>query len=96
MRTGRKAFRAGVVSGLEAGDAHLRGLRFALYQASEIGGAVPGEAASAADGLIGLDILRRYGAVINCHSRQLFFRREDTSRLDLTRVTRAMVFAKSR
>ncbi|MBA3830623.1 MAG: clan AA aspartic protease [Chthoniobacterales bacterium] len=94
MRTGGKAFPTGVVSDLQAGDAHFRELRFALYEASEIGGAVPGEAASAADGLIGLDMLRRYEAVINCHSRQLFFRKEGASGLDLTRGMRAMGFRK--
>lgn len=94
VRSGGKAFPVGEVSDLQAGDAHLRELRFALYQASDIGGAVPGEAAGAADGLIGLDLLRRQGAVINCHSRQLFFKKEGAGELDLAGATRAMGFRK--
>ncbi len=92
VRSAGKAFPVGEVSDLQAGDAHFRELRFALYQRSDIGGAVPGEAAGAADGLIGLDLLRRHGAIINCHSQQLFFRKEGGTSLDLARATRAIGF----
>lgn len=94
VRTGGKAFPVGEVSDFQAGDVHLGKFRFALYQRSEIGGAVPGEAASAADGLIGLDLLRRHRAVINCHSRQLFFKKEGAGGLDLASATRARGFRK--
>lgn len=94
-RTGGKAFPVGEVSDLQAGDAHLAKVRFALYPTAESGTAVPGEVASAAaDGLIGTDLLRLNGAVINCHTRELFFQTDGAHRLDLAGATRALGFRK--
>jgi predicted aspartyl protease len=94
IRTGGRAFPAGTVSDFQAGDVRLRELRFALYRQADVGGAVPGEAARAADGLFGLDLLRRSGAVINCHTRQVFFKKDGAPRLDLGRTMAGMGFRK--
>lgn len=50
----------------------------ALYEPSQLGGPVPGEKGSAADGMIGLDVLRSYKAIIDCHGRQILFKSDAT------------------
>jgi predicted aspartyl protease len=42
-----------------------------------------------ADGTIGLDLLRRYQALINCRTRQIFFRTAGTRLLDVSRTAAA-------
>jgi hypothetical protein len=54
---------------------------------------VPGAGRRAADGIIGRDLLRRHGAIINCRTRQLFVRRNAAHRLNLAGVTRAQGFS---
>ncbi len=58
-----------------------------------MGGGVPGQLGKAADGLLGLDLLRRFGAVINCRTREVFFKTDPSARLGLATTTRAMGFA---
>lgn len=67
---------------LRAGGANLGKEVFALYQASQLGGPIPGVAGSRADGVIGLDFLQRHQAVINCRTRHLFLRTDPARRLD--------------
>lgn len=75
----------------EAGGAQLRLTTFALYNPAEIS-QVPGSVGKAADGVMGLDLLRRFRAVINCHTQQIFFRTEGSAPLALPATTRALGF----
>jgi predicted aspartyl protease len=60
----------------------------AVYDPSQRAGYLP------ADGAIGLDLLRRYKAVINCRSREIFLRSDSSPLLDLTRTTAAKGFVR--
>lgn len=87
-----RSFPLAALDDLQAGSAHLRQTTFALYESSEFGGPIPGRNGKAADGVIGLDVLRRYRAVINCRTREVFFRTDPARRLALATTTRAMGF----
>lgn len=90
-RSGR-AFPLGSVSDLSVGGVSLGSITFALTAAAQLRGTVPG--GGAADGVVGLDLLRREGAIINCHTREIFFKTDPAARLDLTNTTRAMGFSR--
>jgi len=74
---------------LSAGGANLGRETFALYQASQLGGPIPGLKGSRADGIIGLNFLRRYKAVINCRSRHLFLKTDPARRMDASNAMKA-------
>jgi predicted aspartyl protease len=91
-RTGRRSFPLGTADNLRLGEFPLGPTTFSLYRAAQLGGPVPGQRGRAADGLIGRDLLRRYKAVINCRSRQLFLKADAGARLDLASITRTQGF----
>jgi len=90
-RTGKK-FPLGALSGLVVGGRALGDATVALTEPFQLGGTLPG--GGAADGVIGLDLLRRQKAVINCRTRQVFFKTDPAARLDLTGTTRALGFVR--
>ncbi|HSH38295.1 MAG TPA: retropepsin-like aspartic protease, partial [Chthoniobacterales bacterium] len=55
-------------------------------------GTTPG--GRAADGLLGLDLLRRYSAIINCHTRQLFLKTRPGPALQVDAVATAGGFTR--
>ena len=89
---GRRSFPRGTVADFRLGALPLGETAFSLYRSSQLGGPVPGARGRAADGLVGRDVLRRYNAIINCRSRQLFVKRDAARRLNLPAVTRAQGF----
>ena len=93
LREGEERFSSGVVD-LRAGKMHFGETRVALLDTSQLAGALPGLKGRAADGMLGLDVLRRYKTVINCRSKQVFFKSDLTRRLDLETTTRAMGFTR--
>lgn len=90
-RAGRM-FSVGVISGLVAGGTPLGEMPVALTEGREFRGTLSGGAA--ADGVIGLDLLRRQKAVINCRTRQIFFKTDPSARLNLVEITRALGFTR--
>lgn len=93
VRSGDQSFQGGAVAELRAGDVTLGSSTFALYNPAQFRGSVPGKDGKTADGILGLDILRRYKAVINCRTRQIFFQTNGEPQLDLVATTRALGFA---
>jgi predicted aspartyl protease len=91
--TGRRSFPVGVATDLRIGGMSLGSATFSIYRAAQLGGPVPGRSGRAADGLLGRDLLRRYNAVINCRSRQLFLASDPARRLNLAATARAQGFA---
>lgn len=100
QRLGRDTFQSGQTfplaeaRELRAGGVDLGQAEFALYQPSQLGGPVPGVAGRAADGLLGLNLLRRNRAVINCRTKQIFFKTDPARRLDLNGATRGLGFTR--
>jgi len=72
----------------------LGGSRVAIYEAAQLRGQVPGARGEAADGVIGLDLLRRERAVINCRTRELFLPTPGSPRLNLAPTTGALGFTR--
>ncbi|CAN5266615.1 hypothetical protein BH20VER2_BH20VER2_06470 [soil metagenome] len=70
-REGGRLFRTGVVEDLRIGGVRVGANTVALYSAEQLRGQVPGAGGKPADGLLGLDVLRRQRAVIDCRSRRL-------------------------
>lgn len=91
-RTGRRSFPVAAADNLRLGGMSLGAATFSLYRAAQLGGPVPGQRGRAADGMIGRDVLRRYNAVINCRSRQLFLKADAGAPLNLASITRAQGF----
>jgi predicted aspartyl protease len=73
---------------LRVGDMVFGKTDVGLADPSQLAGSLP------ADGSIGLDLLRRYKAVINCRTKQLFFRSDSSGRMDLSATTAARGFAR--
>ncbi len=92
FRTAGKVFAAAMVADFQIGQVHFGAVRFALNEPGEAGGASRGEVGVDIDGLLGLDLLKSRVAVINCHTRQLFFRTETARPLDLAAATRGLGF----
>ena len=89
-RVAGQSFPLAQTNALRAGAANLGSASFALYRASDIGGPIPGAlSGSRADGIIGLDFLRRKHAIINCRTRHLFFNTDPSRRLDPGNIIRA-------
>ena len=97
-RTGEEARRRGTsfalaaVQELSIGSVRVAGTTVALSDASQFRGTAPG--GQSADGVIGMDLLRRHSAVINCRTRQLFLKTDPARRLDLSAITRGLGFLK--
>lgn len=94
VRTAGRAFPAGTVANLQIGQRHFQNIEFAVLPASEVGQVRRNTTPAEADGILGLDFLRRYVAVINCHTLQIFFKTDATPHLNLTRTTKAMGFTR--
>lgn len=85
LAPGKSLARASV--DLRAGTMDFGKVPIGLADPTERAGTLP------ADGSIGLDLLRRYKAVINCHTRQVFFK-TSTSSANLETTTAARGFAR--
>jgi len=92
FRKGR-SFPLGSINDLAAGSANLGATDVALSDASQFRGTAAGPQQTV-DGVIGLDLLRRHKALINCHTRQLFLRTDPNRRLNLPATTRALGFVR--
>lgn len=88
-RLGR-TFPLGAIERLAAGDTTFGDTTVALADAGQWRGTLPG--GGAADGVLGLDLLRRFEAIINCHTRQIFFQMNPAARTSLEASTRAFGF----
>lgn len=90
--SGGRSFPIGAADNLSAGSSSLGRVEVALFDPAQFHGPLPGKGGKAADGILGLDLLRRFGAVINCRTQQMFLRSETTRGLDLTATTSALGF----
>ena len=72
----------------EAGNTVLGNTPMALYDPSQLGGPIPGAKGGAADGMIGLDVLKGHRAIIDYRSRQIFFRSGSAGGPDVAGLTR--------
>ncbi|MDQ3120367.1 MAG: aspartyl protease family protein [Verrucomicrobiota bacterium] len=93
-RSSGHSFPLGAVPDLEAGGVPLGESAFALYEIAQVGAAVPGQIGKEADGLLGLDLLRRLEAVIDCRAKRILFKTDPAARLGLENTTRAMGFTR--
>lgn len=86
-----KTMRTGLVKSLRAGKMDFGGGPVALFSAGNV--ALPGIAQhnGRIDGILGTDVLKRYKAVINCRTEQIFFKTSDQS-LHLSSFTAAAGF----
>lgn len=64
----------------------------AVADASQFRGTGPGR--RAVDGVLGLDLLTRHRAVINCHTRELFLAKSPGAKLNLVAVTESLGFTR--
>lgn len=94
VRTAGRAFPAGTVANLQIGQKHFQNIEFAVLPPSEIERVRRNTTPGKTDGILGLDFLRRYVAVINCHTLQIFFKTDAMQHLDLTRTTKALGFTR--
>ena len=92
--SGGRGFPRGTVDNLRVGNLSLGQTQVALYDPAQFRGPVPGKGGKPADGILGLDLLRRYKAVINCRTQQLFLQSGPAPRLNLTDTTRALGFTR--
>lgn len=92
VRRRGRSFPLGKVGSLSVGPAQLGSTKVALADASQFRGTAPGQ--RAADGVLGLDVLRRHAAIINCHTRQLFLKTRRGARLQLAAVTAGSGFTR--
>ena len=90
--TDGRSFPVAVADDLRLGATSVGNTNFSIYRAAQLGGPVPGRGRRPADGIIGLDVLRRFRGVINCRSRQLFLARNPARRLNLATTARAEGF----
>jgi predicted aspartyl protease len=72
-RLAGRTFSVGAVNDLRVGNHSLGNMEVALYSAAQIGGHLPGRGGKVADGAIGLDVLRRHRAVIDCRAGRMWF-----------------------
>jgi predicted aspartyl protease len=94
VRRGGQLFPFGSIADLRAGGAVFGPTRVALYRIAQLRGSVPGPGGRPAEGVLGLDVLRRHRAVINCRTRQIFFQTDPAGRLDIGAATRGLGFAR--
>ncbi len=81
-RAAGQVFPVAEASDVSAGPASLGKEAFSLFQPSQLGGPIPGLKGSRADGIMGLQFLRRHQAVINCRTRHLFLNIDPSRRLN--------------
>jgi predicted aspartyl protease len=86
-------FSLGEIDRLGLGSISFSPVEVALYD-SQFRGPVPGRGGKAADGIIGLDLLRRHRAVINCRTQQLFLQTDNASNLNLAPTTSGLGFTR--
>jgi predicted aspartyl protease len=79
---------------LRIGTTKFSSEEFALYDPVEFHGPVPGENGKPADGIIGLKLLRRVNAIINCRTQQLFLQSGSARPLDLDPTMRLAGFTR--
>ncbi|MDQ6623823.1 MAG: aspartyl protease family protein [Verrucomicrobiota bacterium] len=94
LASGGRLFPRGSIAQLRLGNLSLGKSEVALYNPAQFRGPVPGRGGKAADGIIGLELLRSYGAVINCRTQQLFFQSDPARPLDLSATTKALGFTR--
>ncbi len=80
-------FSLGQINRLGLGTVMLSPVEVALYDPAQFRGPVPGKGGRAADGILGLELLQRHGAVINCRTQQLFVQSDSASPLNLAAIT---------
>ena len=78
----------GRIDELRIGPVSLGAVDVGLISRAQSRGPIPGRGGKSADGLLGLDVLRRYRAVINCRTQQLFL----NAGADLGATTRSLGF----
>ncbi|MEP6955198.1 MAG: aspartyl protease family protein [Chthoniobacterales bacterium] len=92
FRRGR-AFPRAQASSLAIGGVELGATAMALADASQFRGTAPA-AQGSVDGVIGLDLLGKHKAVINCHTRQLFLRRDPNRTLNVAAIAGSLGFVR--
>ncbi len=94
LRSGGNWFDAGEIATLRLGGLTFSQLETALYDPGQFHGPVPGKGGKPADGIIGLQFLRRCQAIINCRTQQLYLQRDATAPVDLDAATRSLGFTR--
>ena len=94
LRSAGHSFPAGAINDLQVGSMSFGPAEVALFDRAQFRGPVPGPRGQAADGIIGLDLLRKHRAIINCRTQQLFFASTGARSLDLAATTRALGFTR--
>ncbi|MFL6568028.1 MAG: aspartyl protease family protein [Chthoniobacterales bacterium] len=89
LKAGETLFPAAAIDNFTCGPSAFGRVEFALFDPKQFRGPVPGKGGKAADGIIGLDLLRRFGAVINCRTQQLYFRTKGSGSANLDATARA-------
>jgi predicted aspartyl protease len=92
VQSSGRTFTAGGIEDFRIGGKSLGRTQVGLFNPAQFRGPVPGKGGKAADGLLGLDVLRRYRAVINCRTQQLFIQGDPARRLNLPATTAALGF----
>lgn len=82
-------FEFGQVDDVRAGSVRLGTGTFALYHPAQFRGHVPGSSGKPADGVLGLDILRRQNAVVHCRPREIVFHANRAEAAKLVGAARA-------
>jgi hypothetical protein len=93
IRRRGRSFPLAMVNRLEVADFSLGAATIALSDAAQLRGTGPGPDRTV-DGVIGLDLLRRHNAVINCHTRQLFLKVAPGPLLDISKATSGLGFTR--
>lgn len=93
IRRRGRTFPLATVNALAVGNASLGSAIVALSDPGQFRGTAPGPDRTA-DGLIGLDLLRRHNAVINCRTRQLFLKVAPGPLLDIAKATGGLGFTR--
>jgi predicted aspartyl protease len=93
IRRRGRTFPLATINDFGVADASLGGTTVGLSDAAQLRGTAPGPG-GAVDGLIGLDLLRRHNAVINCRTRQLFLKVSPGPLLDIAKATAGLGFTR--
>jgi len=91
---GGRYYPAGAINELRVGSHSLGSVQLGLFNPAQFRGPVPGKGKKAADGILGLDLLRKFGAVVNCRTQELFFHSANGPAVDLAATTRALGFTR--
>lgn len=91
QRRGR-SFPLATIERLSIGEVALGAATVALTDAGQMRGTLPG--GGSADGIIGLDLLRKFEAIINCRTRQVFLRTNPGSATNLAASARSLGFTR--